>query len=83
MAMYRVFFFNTDAGAYWSVIDDSDYLVVELADNFLQFMRFARGRAESTTRKYAESIALYYNFCSDRCANWATPTSRHSKCGCG
>jgi integrase/recombinase XerD len=71
--MYRAFLFNTDAGAYWSVIDDSDYLVVEPADNFLQFMRFARGRAESTTRKYAESIALYYTFCSDRCANWANP----------
>lgn len=71
--MYRAFHFNTDAGAYWSVIDDRDYVVVELADNFLQFMRFARGRAESTTRKYAESIALYYNFCADRSTHWANP----------
>lgn len=71
--MYKAFHFNSDAGAYWSVIDDRDYVVVELADNFLQFVRFARGRAESTTRKYAESIALYYNFCADRSANWADP----------
>jgi integrase/recombinase XerD len=71
--MYRAFYFKSNAGAYWSVIDDGEYIVVELADNFLQFMRFARGRAESTTRKYAESIALYYNFCSDRSANWANP----------
>ncbi|KAA1246256.1 tyrosine-type recombinase/integrase [Mycobacterium simiae] len=71
--MYKAFHFSTDAGGYWSVIDDRDYVVVELADDFLQFMRFARGRAESTTRKYAESIALYYNFCADRSANWADP----------
>jgi hypothetical protein len=41
--MHRAFWFNTDAGAYWSVLDDEDYSVVELADRFLQFMRFARG----------------------------------------
>ena len=71
--MHRAFWFNTDAGAYWSVLDDEDYSVVELADRFLQFMRFARGRAESTTRKYAEAIALYYCFCLDRSISWADP----------
>ena len=71
--MYRAFWCSTDAGAYWSVVDDDSYETVELADRFLQFMRFARCRAESTTRKYAESIALYYNFCSDRSANWTNP----------
>jgi integrase/recombinase XerD len=71
--MYRAFWCSTDAGAYWSVVDDDSYETVELADRFLQFMRFARGRAESTTRKYAESIALYYNFCSDRSANVTNP----------
>ncbi|MBU9766960.1 tyrosine-type recombinase/integrase [Mycobacterium sp. TNTM28] len=71
--MHRAFWFNTDAGAYWSVVDDSDYGVVELADRFLQFMRFARGRAESTTRKYAESLALYYRFCETRSISWADP----------
>jgi len=71
--MHRAFRFTTDAGAYWSVVDDDDYGVVELADRFLQFMRFARGRAESTTRKYAESIALYHYFCAARSTNWADP----------
>jgi hypothetical protein len=71
--MHRAFWFNTDAGAYWSVLDDADYSVVELPDRFLQFMRFARGRAESTTRKYAEGIALYYRFCSDRSTSWTDP----------
>jgi len=71
--MYRAFWFSTDAGAYWSVVDDECYQIVELADRFLQYMRFGRGRAESTTRKYAEAIALYHNFCSARSASWANP----------
>jgi integrase/recombinase XerD len=36
-------------------------------------MRFGRGRAESTTRKYSEAIALYYTFCSARSVSWADP----------
>jgi integrase/recombinase XerD len=71
--MYKAFWFSTDAGAYWSVVDDECYQVVELADRFLQYMRFGRGRAESTTRKYAEAIALYHNFCFARSASWANP----------
>jgi len=72
-AMYRAFWFSTDAGAYWSVVDDESYEAVELVDRFLQYVRFGRGRTESTTRKYAEAIALYYNFCSARSASWADP----------
>jgi integrase/recombinase XerD len=60
--IHRAFWFNRDAGAYWSVINDDDYSVVELADRFLQYIRFARGRAEPTTRKYAEAIAMYHRF---------------------
>ena len=71
--MHRAFCFNTDAGAHWSVINDDDYSVVELADRFLQYMRFARGRAESTTRKYAEAIALYHRFCTERSLDWSQP----------
>lgn len=71
--MHRAFRFSTDAGAYWSVLDDHDYVVVDVADRFLQFMRFARGRAESTTRKYAEAIALYFRFCIDRSISWTDP----------
>jgi integrase/recombinase XerD len=71
--MYRAFWFSTDAGCYWSVVDDDCYEVVELADRFLQYVRFGRGRAESTTRKYAEAIALYHTFCSARSMSWAEP----------
>lgn len=72
-AMYRAFWFGTDAGDYWSVVDDDRYEVIEVADRFLQYVRFGRGRAESTTRKYAEAIALYYTFCSARSVSWADP----------
>jgi integrase/recombinase XerD len=55
--MYRAFWFSTDAGCYWSVLDDEGYELVDVADRFLQYVRFGRGRAESTTRKCAEAIA--------------------------
>jgi integrase/recombinase XerD len=70
--MHKAFRYGTGAGAYWSVLDDDDdtYDRVDLADRFLQYMRFARGRAESTTRKYAESIALYHRYCSSHGRCW-------------
>jgi integrase len=71
--MYKAFRYDTDAGAYWSVIDDDTYDRVDLADRFLQYMRFARGRAESTTRKYAEAIALYHRYCISRGRCWDDP----------
>lgn len=71
--MFRAFWFRTDAGAYWSVVDDSDYSIHELADRFLQFIRFGRGLTESTSRKYAEAVALYFRFCSERSSDWADP----------
>jgi integrase/recombinase XerD len=72
-AMFRAFRFSTDAGVYWSVIDDGTYETVAAADRFLQYMRFGRGRAESTTRKYAEAIALYLSYCANRCVDWTEP----------
>lgn len=71
--MYRAFKFTTEAGAYWSVIDDGTYETVTVADRFLQYVRFGRGRAESTTRKYAEAIALYLTFCTRRGVEWTDP----------
>lgn len=71
--MFRAFWFYTDAGVYWSVVDDSDYGVEDLADRFLQFVRFGRGLAESTSRKYAEAVALYFRFCAERSLDWACP----------
>lgn len=71
--MYRAFWFNTDAGAYWSVVEDEQYSVAEVADRFLQYLRFGRGIAESTSRKYAESVALYLRFCQERSIDWSRP----------
>jgi hypothetical protein len=71
--MYRAFEFTTDAGAYWSVIDDGTYETSTVADRFLQYVRFGRGRAESTTRKYAEGIALYLTYCARCGVEWTEP----------
>ena len=71
--MFRAFKFATEAGAYWSVVDDGTYETAEVADRFLRYMRFGRCRAESTTRKYAEAIALYLSYCANRSANWTEP----------
>ena len=68
-AMFRAFRFSTGAGAYWSVVDDGTYETVGVADRFLQYVRFGRGRTESTTRKYAEAIALYLSYCASRCVD--------------
>jgi hypothetical protein len=61
-AMFRAFRFSMDGGADWSVVDDGTYETITSADRFLQYMRFGRGRADSTTRKYAEAIALYFSY---------------------
>lgn len=71
--VYRAFEFTTNAGAYWSVIDDGTYETFALADQFLQYVRFGRGRAESTTRKYAEALALYLTYCARRGVEWTDP----------
>ena len=71
--MFRAFKFISDAGNYWSVVDDATYETVSVADSFLQYMRFGRGRGESTSRKYAEAIALYLSYCALRDTDWAQP----------
>ena len=71
--MFRAFLFRTDAGGYWSVVDDNTYETVDVADAFLQYMRFGRGRTESTSRKYAEAVALYFGYCLSRGSNWTDP----------
>jgi integrase/recombinase XerD len=79
-AMFRAFRFRMDGGADWSVVDDGTYETITSADRFLQYMRFGRGRADSTTRKYAEAIALYLARTAARTG--ANPTSPLSGCGC-
>lgn len=71
--MFRAFRFTTGAGAYWSVVEDATYETFTVADRFLQYVRFSRGRAESTTRKYAEAIALYLSYCAGRQVPWSEP----------
>ncbi len=56
---------------YWTVIDD-DYKVVEEADRFLQEVRLARGRAETTTKAYAEGVALFLRWCTATGRDWRT-----------
>ena len=71
--MYRAFLFRTDAGSYWSVVDEDTYETAEVADAFLQYMRFGRGRTESTSRTYAEAVVLYFSYCGTRGTSWTDP----------
>lgn len=56
---------------YWTVIDD-DLAVVGEADRFLREVRLARGRAETTTKSYAEAIALFLLWCLSTRRDWRT-----------
>ena len=60
----RAFVVVLPSGArYWTVLDE-ELQVVGVADAFLRHVRFGRGRAESTTRSYAMSIALFLRWCA-------------------
>ena len=48
--------------AYWTVIDDGLERVLS-ADHYLQHLRFGRGRAEGTTKSYAEDLSLFLGWC--------------------
>ena len=55
----RAFPVRLPSGArYWTVLDD-ELAVVTVADGFLRHVRFGRDGAESTTKGYAYSIALF------------------------
>jgi integrase/recombinase XerD len=47
--------------AYWTVVDD-EFVPVALADDYLRELRFGRGRAVSTTKAYAENLALFFGW---------------------
>jgi len=55
---------------YWTVLD-GDLAVVPVADRFLRQVRFGRDGAESTTRTYAHSIALFLRWCDRTGRSWA------------
>ena len=47
--------------AYWTVVD-GDFVAVALADDYLRELRFGRRRAVSTTKAYAENLALFFEW---------------------
>src|SRR6266536_2801532 len=60
----RAFLVRLPSGArYWTVLDE-DLTVVAVADGFLRQVRFGRDGAESTTKSYANSIALFLRWCA-------------------
>lgn len=56
---------------YWTVVDD-DFEVIREADQFLRETRLARGRAETTTKAYAEGVVLYFRWCLATGRDWRT-----------
>src|SRR5260370_36030685 len=67
----RAFPVRLASGArYWTVLD-RDLAVVPVADGFLRQVRFGRDGAESTTRSYAYSIALFLRWCDRTGRPWA------------
>jgi integrase len=68
----RAFAIRMPSGCrYWTVID-ADYEVEQVADRYLRELRFGRDRAESTSKAYAESIALFLRWCSQTGREWPT-----------
>jgi integrase/recombinase XerD len=66
----RAFAVRLPSGArYWTVLDE-DLAVVPVADGFLRQVRFGRDGAESTTKSYAHSIALFLRWCARTGRTW-------------
>ena len=66
----RAFPVRLPSGArYWTVLDE-ELSVVAVADGFLRQVRFGRDGAESTTRSYANSIALFLRWCAATGRTW-------------
>jgi integrase/recombinase XerD len=66
----RVFPVSLPSGQrYWTVLDE-DLQVVGVADGYLRHLRFGRDAAESTTKAYAHSIALFLRWCARSGRSW-------------
>jgi integrase/recombinase XerD len=66
----RAFAVRLPSGArYWTVLDE-ELAVVAVADSFLRQVRFGRDGAESTTKSYAHSIALFLRWCARTGRTW-------------
>jgi integrase/recombinase XerD len=55
--------------SYWTVLDE-ELAVVAVADQFLRQVRFGRDGAESTTKAYANGIALFLRWCARSGRSW-------------
>jgi len=60
---------------YWTVLDE-DLQVVGVADEYLRHLRFGRDAAESTTKAYAYSIALFLRWCGRSGRSWQAGVER-------
>ncbi|MFZ4302657.1 tyrosine-type recombinase/integrase [Streptomyces cinereoruber] len=68
----RAFPVQMPSGArYWTVVDDELQVIIE-ADRFLRELRLARGRAETTTKAYAEGVSLFLRWCTRTGRDWRT-----------
>jgi site-specific recombinase XerD len=66
----RAFPVRLPSGAvYWTVLDE-DLAVAPAPDCFLRQVRFGRDGAESTTKAYAHSIALFLRWCARTGRTW-------------
>ena len=66
----RAFPVRLPSGArYWTVLDE-DLRVVPVSDSFLRHVRFGRDGAETTTRSYAYSIAVFLRWCGRSGRTW-------------
>ena len=67
---YRAFPVRLPSGVrYWTVLD-AGWRVVEPADGFLLHMRLGRDLAESSTKAYAISLALFLDWCEGAGLAW-------------
>jgi hypothetical protein len=70
VAGYRAFLVRLPSGVrYWTVLD-AGWRVVEPADRFLLHMRLGRDLAESSTKSYAISLALFLDWCEGAGLAW-------------
>lgn len=63
------------AERYWTVVDD-EYRMVGDVDEYLRHLRFSQDAAESTTKAYAESLALYLRWCARTERDWRTAAEK-------
>jgi site-specific recombinase XerD len=63
------------AERYWTVVDD-DFRIVREVDEYLRHLRFGQDAAESTTKAYAGSLALYLRWCGLTQRDWRTAAER-------